>query len=169
MVPEYVCCCCQQLHFQYTMQILPDVMLEALLPEVTASFINSRWPDGNLMFCSSCAAQLRANRIPAVATVNGVGFPELPPEIKCLTEHEARLVAARQHFMQVQILRKTIDMQGLADQQYYQKGIKGSIINVPFVPLSLHSASDPLLLGTRSAAIPAHLSHSPKADTLASQ
>lgn len=63
--------------------------------------------------CNTCYNSIKACKVPALAVVNGMGFPPKPPEL-FITELEERLISHRIPFMQL-----------------VEKPRGGNVVNVP--------------------------------------
>ena len=77
------------------------------------SYDNKEW------VCRSCYSTVQSGRVPRFAVINGMGFPDKPPELE-LTELDERLISPRIPFMQI-----------VEKPRGGQRSLKGNIVNVP--------------------------------------
>ena len=91
-------------------------MNKTLLQECVTGFLsvaNREW------ICNTCIYNIRRNKVPKLAVINGMRFPDRPPEMN-LNNLEERLISLRIPFMQIQALNSG-----------GQFSLKGSVVNVP--------------------------------------
>lgn len=69
--------------------------------------------------CNTCYNSIKACKVPALAVVNGMGFPPKPPEL-FITELEERLISPRIPFMQL-----------VVKPRGGQQNLRGNVVNVP--------------------------------------
>ena len=77
-------------------------------------------PDGIIYVCTTCHRELKGNRCPAQAKVNGMELDEIPEDLRELNGLELSLICRRIPFIRLIKLPKG-----------KQKGIKGAAVNVP--------------------------------------
>ena len=76
--------------------------------------------ENKIILCYTCKNAIFNNRIPKLALINGLKFPEIPEILQNSTPLEERLLSPRLPFMQIRYL-------GI-DKQF---GLHGNCINVP--------------------------------------
>ncbi|KAK3108678.1 hypothetical protein FSP39_013177 [Pinctada imbricata] len=115
--PIYVCTSCHQTWFSHSVSQVDNLsskcnihtgLLTGLL-----SVNNKEW------ICSTCISNIRKNAIPKLSVLNGMKWPEKPPELN-LHPMEERVISLRIPFMQMRELPR--------GGQYC---VKGNVINVP--------------------------------------
>ena len=118
---SYVCSCCHQIWFK---QSVREVSIVDRMPSVNKSLLkkcitgylsvaNCEW------ICNTCIYNIRQDKVPKLAVINGMGFPDRPPEL-ILGNLEERLLSLRIPFMQIRALNSG-----------GQFSLKGSVVNVP--------------------------------------
>lgn len=121
--PTIVCCVCGGLFYTNSIK---SITLEKFrdkgwkledIPEICKPVDQS--PVSKLSICDTCSRTVTSGKIPKLALKNGFKYPDVPVEVKDLTNLEERLVSLRIPFMQVRCLGR--------DRQY---GLKGSVVNV---------------------------------------
>ena len=94
---------------------MPSVNKSLLKKCITGylSVANCKW------ICNTCIYNIRQDKVPKLAVINGMGFPDRPPEL-ILGNLEERLLSLRIPFMQ----NRALNSGG-------QFSLKGSVVNVP--------------------------------------
>ena len=119
--PTWICSSCGGLWFRKSITIyteksmLKHKNLTTNWNEICQIKIND-----NIVLCSTCKNGIFNNRIPKLALINGLQFPEIPEVLQNLTPLEERLISPRLPFMQIRHL-------GI-DKQF---GLHGNCVNVP--------------------------------------
>lgn len=93
--PVYVCSCCTQTWFKESVHNAIHLQNSTLAMKCLTGFIsvdNIEW------VCNTCYNNIKANKVPALAVVNGMGFPPKTQEL-FITELEERLISPRIPFM----------------------------------------------------------------------
>lgn len=135
-MPEFVCICCNRLKFERSMckgQIKRERLHELFSRKNVMSFeefdnaIFTIYPTTRL--CVSCYKSIISGSVPRYAISNGLGFPDVPEEIKILNDTERLLVLPYLPFIQIKPLQK-FDLKP-------QYGVKGGVIHVP-VEIAFH-------------------------------
>ena len=70
--------------------------------------------------CKNCLINIKDGRVPKIALCRGLTFPEIPPELSCLSMIEQKLVSPRHEFMNIRSLGRE-----------RQHGLHGMVVNVP--------------------------------------
>ena len=118
---SYVCSSCHQVWFKQSVKEVSSLketvsldmsLLKKCLTGYT-SVANCEW------ICNTCLSNIRQGRIPKLSFINGMTFPQKPPELN-LNNLEERLISLRIPFMQI----RTLNSGG-------QFSLKGSVVNVP--------------------------------------
>jgi hypothetical protein len=117
--PVYVCTCCKRLLYKQSVQHVPTDRYQCKDKSnaCLSGYISS---DGNEWVCKTCHKALLKNHMPSQAEQNGLQLEKIPDELKDLNSLENHLLSQRQFFMKVFDLPRG-----------KQKGIKGSVVNVP--------------------------------------
>lgn len=114
--PMFVCSCCTQTWFR-------DGVLKAeqlRKPNLGSTCLTGfKTVNDTEWICHTCHINLKAGKIPSFAVVNGMGFPEKPPDLN-ITELEERLISPRIPFMQL-----------VEKPRGRQKSLLGNVVNVP--------------------------------------
>ena len=118
---SYVCSCCHQVWFKHSVREVSTVgnmstINTTLLKKCVTGYLsvsNCEW------ICSTCIYNIRLNKVPKLAVINGFKFPDKPPELN-LNNLEERLISLRIPFMQIRALNNG-----------GQLSLKGSVVNVP--------------------------------------
>ena len=118
---SYVCSCCHQTWFKHSVREVSSLnnisaLNKTLLQECVTGFLsvaNREW------ICSTCIYNIRRDKVPKLAVINGMKFPDRPPELN-LNNLEERLISLRIPFMQIRALNSG-----------GQFSLKGSVVNVP--------------------------------------
>ena len=118
---SYVCSCCHQVWFKQSVKKVSAVvrmsaMNKSLLNKCVTGYLsveNCEW------ICSTCIYNIRRDKVPKLAVINGMKFPDRPPELN-LNNLEERLISLRIPFMQIRALNSG-----------GQFSLKGSVVNVP--------------------------------------
>ena len=117
--PVHKCCVCEQLWYRHSVAILKNKNLPNC--HAVDMCVSDMLRSGeNTLICNTCFSHLKKKKIPPSATVNGMGFPEIPQHLRDLHQVEWRLVSPRILFMKV-----------FAAPHGGQKKIRGNIVNVP--------------------------------------
>lgn len=114
--PMFVCSCCTQTWFRdgvLKAEQLRKTNLGSTCLTGFKSVNDTEW------ICHTCHRNLKAGKIPSFAVVNGMGFPEKPPDLN-ITELEERLISPRIPFMQL-----------VEKPRGGQKSLRGNVVNVP--------------------------------------
>ena len=115
--PIYICTCCDQLWYKHSVCLADKIRASnpnavKLLQDIT-SVNNAEW------LCHTCMKHLKSGKVPPLAVVNGMKFPEKPSFFD-LNELECRLIAPRLAFQKI--------MQAPRGKQLK---INGNVVNVP--------------------------------------
>ena len=118
---SYVCSCCHQLWFKQSVNevsclcrsVSMDISLLKQCLTGYSSVGNHEW------ICNTCVFNIRKGKVPKLSVINGMKFPQKPPELN-LSNLEERLIALRIPFMQIRALNSG-----------GQFSLKGSVVNVP--------------------------------------
>ena len=118
---SYVCSCCHQVWFKQSVKKVSAVVRmsaidKSLLDKCVMGYLsveNCEW------ICSTCIYNIRRDKVPKLAIINGMKFPDRPPELN-LNNLEERLISLRIPFMQIRALNSG-----------GQFSLKGSVVNVP--------------------------------------
>lgn len=95
--PVYQCSCCTQTWFQESVRNANNLH-NSLFANKCLTRLKS--VDDIEWVCNTCYNSIKACKVPALAVVNGMGFPPKPPEL-LITELEERLISPRIPFMQL--------------------------------------------------------------------
>ncbi|XP_070561973.1 uncharacterized protein [Ptychodera flava] len=118
--PIYVCTCCHQTWFEHSVSEVTANKLICISDELKHKcFTARRSVNGKEWLCNTCLQSLRHNKIPRLCHINGLGFPDKPPELN-LHPLEERLISLRIPFMTLYELPR--------GSQYQ---LHGSVVNVP--------------------------------------
>ena len=93
---SYVCSCCQQLWFKQSVKEVSSLyqtgsMDTSLLKQCLTGYSsvgNREW------ICNTCVFNIRKGKVPKLSVINGMRFPQKPPELN-LSNLEERLIALR--------------------------------------------------------------------------
>ncbi|KAK3908586.1 ATP-dependent DNA helicase RRM3 [Frankliniella fusca] len=121
--PTHICCCCGQLWFKASITIWSEEQIaEKVHVDGWSDACGVQRSSGDpYTLCGTCKKYFtQEKRIPPLALINGLRFPDVPPALQGLRPLEERLVSPRIPFMQIREL-------GVC-RQY---GIRGSCVNVP--------------------------------------
>ena len=118
---SYVCSCCRQTWFKHSVREVSSLnrissLNKTLLRECVTGYLsvaNREW------ICRTCIYSIRRDKVPKLAVINGMKFPDRPPELN-LNHLEERLISLRIPFMQIRALNSG-----------GQFSLKGSVVNVP--------------------------------------
>ena len=115
--PVYICTCCDQLWYKHRVTLANKIRASnpnavKFLQNIT-SVNNAEW------LCQTCMKHLKSRKVPPMAVVNGMKFPEKPAFFD-LNELECRLIAPRLAFQKI--------MQAARGKQLK---ISGNVVNVP--------------------------------------
>ena len=118
---SYVCSCCQQVWFRESVKEVSAIdrissVNSSLLKKCVTSHVSAadcEW------ICNTCIYNIKREKIPKLAVINGMKFPDRPPELN-LNNLEERLISLRIPFMQIRALNSG-----------GQLSLKGSVVNVP--------------------------------------
>ena len=118
---SYVCSCCHQVWFKQSVREVSSVnkmsaINKSLLNKCVTGYLsvhNCEW------ICSTCIYNIKRDKVPKLAVINGMKFPDRPPELN-LNNLEERLISLRIPFMQIRALNSG-----------GQLSLKGSVVNVP--------------------------------------
>ena len=96
--PIYICTCCDQLWYKHSVCLADKIRASnpnavKLLQDIT-SVNNAEW------LCHTCMKHLKSGKVPPLAVVNGMKFPE-KPTFFYLNELECRLIAPRLAFQKI--------------------------------------------------------------------
>ena len=118
--PSYVCSSCHQTWFKQSVRDIASLnkikLNMQLFKECLTGYIsvaNCEW------ICNTCLSSIKQGRIPKLSVLNGMKFPNKPPELY-LNNLEERLISLRIPFMQIRALNSG-----------GQFSLKGSVVNVP--------------------------------------
>ena len=102
--PEYICTCCDQLCFQFSVKKCTPHFCELCPQSIRNMCITGVKSVGNNEWiCSTCEQSLKQRRLPACAKANFMTFPTKPDFLN-LTQLEERLISPRTPFMQIREL-----------------------------------------------------------------
>ena len=113
------CCVCEQLWYRHSVAILKNKNLPDC-HAVDMCVSDMQRSGENKLICNTCFSHLKKKKMPPSATVNRMGFPEIPQHLKYLHQVEWRLVSPRIPFMKV-----------FAAPCGGQKKNRGNVVNVP--------------------------------------
>ena len=118
---SYVCSSCHQVWFKHSVK---DVSLLKETASLDMSLLKKCLTGYTSVadrefICNTCLFNIRQGRIPKLSFINGMKFPQKPPELN-LNNLEERLISLRIPFMQI----RTLNSGG-------QFSLKGSVVNVP--------------------------------------
>ena len=118
---SYVCTCCHQVWFKQSVKELSSVermslVNKALLKKCTTGFMSV---NSHEWICNTCISNIKQGKIPKLSLINGMKFPDKPPEFN-LSNLEEHLISLRIPFMQIRALSRG-----------GQFSLKGSVVNVP--------------------------------------
>ncbi|XP_055685660.1 uncharacterized protein LOC129791526 [Lutzomyia longipalpis] len=117
-VPNYVCASCEGLFFKHSVQLL--------------NIEKCKYHDKNYLeeiskisdyCCTTCYNSLNKNKLPTLATKNGLKFPEIPECLLELNELEERMCSPIIPFMTIRELKHYL--------LNAQKSLKGSTVHIP--------------------------------------
>ena len=116
--PIYICTCCDQLWYKHSVFLADKIRAShpdaVKLLQNIISVNNAEW------LCHTCMKHLKSGKVPPLAVVNGMKFPEKPATFFYLNELECRLIAPRLAFQKI--------MQAPRGKQLK---INGNVVNVP--------------------------------------
>lgn len=118
--PTNICASCGGLFFKKSVK---DIDLSKLTKKgINEDFLNKNLKKfgENTKLCHTCYNSIVKCKIPKLALINGLDFPEIPEQLLCLTNLEAMLISPRIPFMQIKPLG--------CDRQL---SLKGAVVNVP--------------------------------------
>ena len=118
---SYVCSCCHQLWFKQSIKPVSalyksDSLDTNLLKQSLTGYLSV---DDIEWICNTCIGNIKSGKVPKLSVMNGMGFPNKPPELN-LSNLEERLISLRIPFMQIRALNSG-----------GQFSLKGSVVNVP--------------------------------------
>lgn len=116
--PEYVCTSCCQIFFRHSVIIMKTKNFKACLIKDCVKGIKS--VSGMEYICYQCNNYLKNSEVPPCSIGNNMSFPDVPDELKNLTQLEQLLISPRIPFMKIRELPRG-----------GQLGIKGNVVNVP--------------------------------------
>ncbi|XP_055687292.1 uncharacterized protein LOC129792356 [Lutzomyia longipalpis] len=117
-VPNYVCASCEGLFFKHSVQLL--------------KIEKCKYHDKNYLdeiskisdyCCTTCYNSLNRNKLPTLATKNGLKFPDIPECLLELNELEERMCSPIIPFMTIRELKHYL--------LNAQKSLKGSTVHIP--------------------------------------
>ena len=118
---SYVCTACHQVWFKQSVKevssLKETISLDMALLQICITGYTS--VDNREWICNTCLFNIRQGKIPKLSLMNGMKFPQRPPELN-LNNLEERLIALRIPFMQI----RTLNSGG-------QFSLKGAVVNVP--------------------------------------
>ena len=94
-----------------------------LLVHATANAVNAE--SETAVFCCNCSTTLKSKRCPKLSIANGMQVDEIPEELMKATDLEQQL------FARMLVFTKIVRLPAPAAPQYWMKGVKGKMINVP--------------------------------------
>ena len=115
--PVYICTCCDQLWYKHSVCLADKIRASnpnavKLLQNIT-SVNNAEW------LCQTCMKHLKSGKVPPLAVVNRMKFPEKPTFFD-LNELERRLIAPRLAFQKIMQVPRGKQLK-----------INGNVVNVP--------------------------------------
>ena len=118
---SYVCSSCHQTWFKQSVKDVASLgkilsLNSQLLNKCLTKYISvadCEW------ICNTCLSNIKQGKIPKLSVINGMTFPNKPPELN-LSNLEERLISLRIPFMQIRALNSG-----------GQFSLKGSVVNVP--------------------------------------
>lgn len=116
--PEYVGTSCCQIFFRHSVIIMKTKNFKACLIRDCVKGIKS--VNGMEYICYQCNNYLKNSEVPPSSIGNNMSFPDVPDELKNLTQLEQLLISPRIPFMKIRELPRG-----------GQLGIKGNVVNVP--------------------------------------
>lgn len=119
--PLYICTSCNRLLYRKSVKCFSmknyqhciDTALNLGLTECESI-------DGIESICSTCDKSFRSGRIPSQSVGNGLHLDDIPKDLRELSPLKERMISKRLPFMHIVNLPRG-----------GQKGIKGSVVNVP--------------------------------------
>ncbi|MES9882265.1 MAG: DUF6570 domain-containing protein, partial [Sedimenticola sp.] len=119
--PEYVCTCCRRLLYRRTVTHVSPLSFPKVPKDIVDKCVTGRMSAlGFQWICQTCATHIRKKNIPPQAICNKLDVTLPPAELTNLSPLEKRLISRRYPFMKLLALPKG-----------KQKGIKGTVVNVP--------------------------------------
>ena len=115
--PIYICTCCDQLWYKHSVCLADKI--RASHPDAVKFLQNIISVNNAEWLCHTCMKHLKSGKVPPLAVVNGMKFPE-KPTFFYLNELECRLIAPRLAFQKI--------MQAPRGKQLK---INGNVVNVP--------------------------------------
>ncbi len=122
--PVFVCCVCEQTWFRCSVKCVDNVRFSSQVERDVFDKVNTGRTsvDGKSWVCTTCCCDVKKKLVPKLSIANGMGFPEVPDELK-IHLLEERLVSPRIPFFQM----RDLPVGG-------QKSVKGNVVNVPVKP-----------------------------------
>ncbi len=118
MGPVYICTCCHQTWFRHS--VVNTSSIKSVEKEIQEMCFTRRCSvDDKEWLCITCHISLKQGKIPRLAVINGLKFPDKPPELY-LHPLEERLISLRIPFMTLYELPRGGQLQ-----------MQGSVVNVP--------------------------------------
>ena len=77
--PSYICSCCTQTWFREGVQAASSLSLSSNL--VQSCLLGLKSVDSVEWICTTCYRNIKSGKVPASSILNGMGFPENPPEL----------------------------------------------------------------------------------------
>ena len=121
--PIYPCVICNRLLFFSSVRAFYTSKFSShpYFPEIERNCSNENAiVDGKLWICFACSRALKNNKLPLLATFNGLKLDPIPPELKGLRPLEERIISLRIPFI------KLVSLPAGG-----QKGIHGNAVNIP--------------------------------------
>ena len=116
--PVYVCTCCHQTWFSHSVHDMRNVraVSQRLMDKCCTG---KKSVDDKEWICETCLVSLKKGNVPKLSVLNGLSFPDKPPELE-LHALEERLISPRIPFMSIYQLPREGQFQ-----------LQGSVVNVP--------------------------------------
>ena len=111
--PQFICTCCKQTWFKQSVSHVNETKIDPKFLTETKSVDGKQW------ICVTCKSSILNDKIPKLAVINGMSFPEKPEELD-LHSLEECLISLRIPLIQIRELPR--------GRQY---SVKGNVVNVP--------------------------------------
>ena len=115
--PFYICSCSDQIFYRHSVSCKENLQIdESILGKYFQGIISEQHKE---WVCLTCLSNIKKDKCPPCALLNGMKFPDIPEELKGLNALEFRMLAARLPFMKM-----------YAAAQGGQYKVRGNVVNI---------------------------------------